>query len=259
LDSPADQVLKRRYTLAQLGLNLGYLLVQIVCFFIIFVVVKAWIVKPLLGMLEKRRAKLEQGLEDARIAAEARANAEQEAIRIIKDANAKAAQILNQATERADSALVDVKVGAEKEIQKERESAMAEVKDERNRILSDLRGQIASLSIAAAQKLIGESMDLNRQHTLLDEFFSGVTSGKLVILEGINLSGESAIVTSALPLSNEEKEVVKRNMFDKVSGMSQMEFQVDPQILGGLVIRIGDKVIDGSVSGQLESIRNSLK
>jgi F-type H+-transporting ATPase subunit b len=257
LDSPADQELKRRYTLAQLGLNLGYLLVQIICFFIIFVVVRAWIVKPLLGMLEKRRTKLEQGLEDARIAAEARANAEQEAVRIIRDANAKAAQILNQATERADAALVDVKVGAEKEIQKERESVMAEVKDERNRILSDLRGQVASLS--TAQKLIGESMDLKRQHTLLDEFFSGVTSGKLIILEGINLSGESAIVTSALPLSNEEKEVVKRNMFDKVSGMSEMEFQVDPTILGGLVIRIGDKVIDGSVSGQLESIRNSLK
>ena len=80
--------------MAQLGLNLGYLIVQIICFFIIFVVVRAWIVKPLLGMLDKRRAKLEQGLEDARIAAEARANAEQDAAHIITEAQTKAARIV---------------------------------------------------------------------------------------------------------------------------------------------------------------------
>ncbi|HEX7621371.1 MAG TPA: ATP synthase F0 subunit B, partial [Anaerolineales bacterium] len=92
--------------MAQLGLNLGYLIVQIVCFFIIFVVVRAWIVKPLLGMLEKRRMKLEQGLEDARIAAEARANAEQEAAKIITEAQTKAARMINEATERADAAMI---------------------------------------------------------------------------------------------------------------------------------------------------------
>jgi F0F1-type ATP synthase delta subunit len=35
-------------------------------------------------------------------------------------------------------------------------------------------------------------------------------------------------------------------------------FRVDPSILGGLVIRVGDKVLDGSVVGQLETMRQSL-
>jgi F-type H+-transporting ATPase subunit b len=245
--------------LAQLGLNLGYLLVQIVCFFIIFVVVRAWIVKPLLGMLEKRRMKLEQGLEDARIAAEARANAEQEATKIITEAQTKAVHIVNEATERADAAMVDVKSGAEKEIAKEREVVMAEVEEERNRMLADLRGQVATLSIAAAQRLIGEAMDTKRQHTLLDEFFSGVKSGKLIVLEGADLTGDSAEVTSALPLSNEEQAAVKKNVLTKMGAKANVEFRVDPQILGGLVVRVGDKVIDGSVSGQLEGLRKSLK
>ncbi len=245
--------------MAQLGLNLGYLLVQIVCFFIIFVVVRVWIVKPLLGMLEKRRAKLAQGLEDARIAAEARANAEQDAAKIITDAQTKAARIINEATERADSAMEDVKAGAEKEIAKEREAVMVEVEQERNRILADLRGQVAALSIAAAQRLIGDAMDAKRQHALLDEFFSGVKSGKLVVLEGAELYGESAEVTSALPLSKEEQDAVKKNVLDKMGTKTNVEFHVDPQILGGLVVRVGDKVLDGSVSGQLEGLRKSLK
>ncbi len=177
--------------MAQLGLNLGYLLVQIICFFIIFVVVRAWIVKPLLGMLEKRRMKLEQGLEDARIAGEARMNAEQDAAKIITEAQTKAARIINEATERADAAMEDVEAGTEKEIAKEREASLVEVEEERNRMLADLRGQVAALSIAAAQKLIGEAMDAKRQHALLDEFFSGVKSGKLVVLEGADLIGDS--------------------------------------------------------------------
>ena len=245
--------------MAQLGLNLGYLIVQIVCFFIIFVVVRAWIVKPLLGMLDKRRAKLEQGLEDARIAAEARANAEQDAAQIITEAQTKAARIVNEATERADSAMEDVKASAEKEIAKEREAVMVEVEQERNRILADLRGQVAALSIAAAQRLIGETMDAKRQHALLDEFFSGVKSGKLVILEGAEVSGDLAEVTSALPLSKEEQDAVKTNVLGKMGAKTNVEFHVDPQILGGLVVRVGDKVLDGSVSGQLEGLRKSLK
>ena len=245
--------------MAQLGLNLGYLLVQIICFFIIFVVVRAWIVKPLLGMLEKRRAKLEQGLEDARIAAEARANAEQAAAKIITEAQNKAARLVHEATERADAAMEGVKTGAEKEIAKEREAVMIEVEEERNRMLADLRGQVAALSIAAAQRLIGEAMDSKRQHALLDEFFSGVKSGRLVVLESTDLTGDSAEVTSALPLSKEEQDAVKKNVLDKMGAKTNVEFHVDPQILGGLVIRVGDKVLDGSVSGQLEGLRKSLK
>jgi F-type H+-transporting ATPase subunit b len=221
--------------------------------------VRAWIVKPLLGMLEKRRAKLVQGLEDARIAAEARANAEQDAAKIITDAQTKAARIINEATERADSAMEEVKAGAEKEIAKEREAVMVEVEQERNRILADLRGQVAALSIAAAQRLIGDAMDAKRQHALLDEFFSGVKSGKLVVLEGAELKGDSAEVTSALPLSKEEQDAVKKNVLDKMGTSTNVEFNVDPQILGGLVVRVGDKVLDGSVSGQLEDLRKSLK
>ena len=245
--------------MAQLGLNLGYLLVQIICFFIILVVVRAWIVKPLMGLLEKRRMKLEQGLEDARIAAEARANAEHDAAKIIADAQARAAHILNEATERADAAMVNLKTGAEKVIAKEREVVIADVEEERNRMLADLRGQVAALSIAAAQKLIGEAMNAKRQHALLDEFFSGVKSGKLVLLEGADLTGDSAEVTSALPLSKEEQASVKNNVLGKMGSKTIVEFRVNPQILGGLVIRVGDKVLDGSVSGQLEGLRKSLK
>jgi F-type H+-transporting ATPase subunit b len=245
--------------LTQLGLNLGYLLVQIICFLIILVVVNAWIVKPLRKMLEKRRATIMQGVEDARIAAEARANAEKEAAKIIADAQAKAGQVVREATERAEVAAKDVHASAEAEVTKARETALAEAEGERNRMLSDLRGQVAALSIAAAQKLVGEALDEKRQHALITEFFSGVKSGKVVVLEGAEIAGLAAEVTSALPLTKDEQETVKKDIIAKMGSQAAVNFRVDPSILGGLIIRVGEKILDGSVHAQLEGLRQSLK
>jgi len=69
--------------LENLGLNLGFLIQYALAFAVLFVVLRAWVYQPVLGLLEKRRNTIAQGLEDARVAAEARANAEREANRII--------------------------------------------------------------------------------------------------------------------------------------------------------------------------------
>ena len=241
-----------------LGINLSFLLVQIVNLLIVYTVVAKWVVGPIGGLLEKRRQNIARGLEDARVAAEARANAEKEAAKIIADAQAEASKVVREANERAQGVAKEVKAEAEAEAAKAREAVLAETEVERNRILGDLRGQVAALSIAATQKLVGEALDEKRQHTLLDEFFSGVKAGKVVVLDDASFKGESAEVTSALPLTDQEQDSVKKDVLAKV-GAQAVTFRVDPSILGGLVIKVGDKVVDGSVAGKLEGLRQNLK
>jgi len=244
--------------MAQLGLNLGLLIVQIIAFIILFLTLNAWVYQPMLDMMESRKQKIAQGLEDARVAAEARADAEKEAAKVIADAQTEASKIVREATDRATVAGQEVKTAVEAEAARAREAAIAEAEVERNRILGDLRSQVASLAIAAANKLVGEALDEKKQRSLLDEFFSGVKSGKLILLDGANFQGESAQVTSALPLSRDEEETVRRDVLAK-AGTKEISFRVDPAILGGLVIRVGDKVLDNSVAGKLEGLRQNLK
>ncbi len=241
-----------------LGINLGFLLVQILAFIIVFLALEAWAYKPLLNMLETRKKKIAQSLEDARVAAEARADAEKEAARIVGEAHAEASKIVREATERAQAAGRDAKAAAEAEALAARETILTEAQQERNRILADLRGQVAALAIAATQKLVGQTLDDKRQHALIDEFFSGVRSGKVVVLGDSSLAGESAEVTSALPLNPEEQEAVKKDLLAKINAHA-VTFRVDPAILGGLVIKVGEKVVDGSVAAKLEELRQSLK
>jgi F-type H+-transporting ATPase subunit b len=244
--------------MAALGVNLGLFLLQVIAFVIVMVTLNVWVFKPMTGMLNKRRETIAKGIEDARVAAEARANAEKDAAKIMADAEKKANVTVAEARERAEAAAKDVKSAADADAAKARDAALAEVEGERNKLLGDLRGQVAALSIAAAQKLVGEALDEKRQHALINEFFSGIKSGKVVVMDDVNFKGDSAVVTSALPLSKDEEATVKKDVLAKV-GAQAVTFRVDPSILGGLVIKVGDKVMDGSVAGKLEGLRQSIK
>lgn len=232
-----------------LGINLGYFFVQVFNFFILLTVLHAWVYKPILTLLDTRRTKIAQGLEDARIAAEARANAEADAQKILADANAKAADVVREANTRAEAATKDVRAAAEADAKKIREQAAVDAAAAKDGVLAEVRKDIPALVIAAAQKLVGDSLDEKRQRTLIDEFFSGIKGGKV---EVATAEGD-AIVTSALPLTDSEKSTVKSSLKGEVT------FKVDPRILGGLVVRVGDKVVDGSVAGKLDSMRQNLK
>jgi len=235
------------------------LIVQIINFAILLVVLRAWVYKPLMGMMQKRHEAIEKGLEDARVAAEARENAEKDAAAIITEAQSKTAQMIREATEKAESANREIKASSEAELAKARESALAEIAIERDRLLSDLRGQVTTLAIAAAQKLIGEALDEKRQHALVDEFFSGVKNGKVVVLDNADVKGANAEVTSALPLSDAEQASIKKDLLAKLGSDADVTFKVNPGILGGLIIRVGDRMVDGSVSGQLQALQQSLQ
>jgi F-type H+-transporting ATPase subunit b len=241
-----------------LGINLGYLIVQILNFAILMVVLRVWAYKPIIGLLEKRRETIAQGLEDARIAAEARENAENEAEAIISEAQSQANRIVHEANERAEEVAASMKTEAEKEAEDIRQTAVTEGEQRKERALGEVRGQVGALAIAAAQKVIGEALDEKRQQQLIEEFFSGIESGKVVVLQGEKLSGDAATVTSALPLSEVEQQNIRTDLRKQIGAGGAVEFQVDPSILGGLVVQVGGKIIDGSVAAKLTGLQQSL-
>ena len=158
----------------------------------------------------------------------------------------------------AESAGREVVVEYEADAAKAKEAALVEAAVERDRMLADVRGQIAALAMAATQKLVGDVLDEKRQHVLIDEFFSGVQAGKVVVLVGAELAGSVAEITSALPLTEAEQATIKQDILSKIGDQATVAFRVDPSIMGGLVIRVGDKVVDNSVAAQLEEMRQKL-
>ncbi|MBN1439328.1 MAG: F0F1 ATP synthase subunit B [Anaerolineales bacterium] len=244
----------------KLGLNLGTLLLYTLNFAVLVIILRAWVFKPAIKALEERQKKIADGLYNAEVAAAARAKAESEAQHIINQAQQETARKLREAADNAERASRETQAAAEKETAAIRDAARKEALAERDRILAEVRPKVAALAIAAAHKLIGESLDEKRQRALVDEFFSGVRDGKVVLLEEgtERLPASGAEVVSALPLSETEQNSIRKEMGRKAGVDIPVAFGVDPNLLGGLKIRVGDRVIDGSVAGQIENLRKTL-
>ncbi len=239
-----------------LGINLTLLVAQIFNFFILFLILGAVAYRPMVKFLDNRRDKIAQGLEDARRAEERLANIEKDYQARMDAARADAQKMVAEMTANAEKNAAAITAKANEDAAKIKATAQEEAETERNKALADLRSQVVTLSMAAAHKLIGESMDEKRQRALVDEFFSGVKAGKVVLLEPGAGGAGKAEVTSALPLSAEEQTTIKNDLTGR--GAGEVAFKVDPKILGGLVVRVGDRVVDASVSGQLDSMKQSL-
>jgi len=67
-----------------------------------------------------------------------------------------------------------------------------------------------------------------------------------------------ATVTSAAPLTEAETTALRERLAGMTGGRVDLDTQVDPAILGGVMVRLGDRLIDGSVRGRLERLRTKL-
>lgn len=232
--------------LTPLGINMGYLIAQIINFLLLFGILTFVLWRPMRNMLDARAAKIQKGLEDAQVAARARLNAEAEADRILASSRTDISRVIEESRSRGEEVARQLEAEARTEAERIRAEARQAAEAERNQQLADLRGQVADIAVAISQRLIGASLDGKRQQTLINDFFS-----KLPANAG-GLSG-AVEVTSAMPLSPEEQARVQREL-----GAEAVMFKVDPSILGGLVVRAGDRVIDGSVRSGLDELAGRL-
>lgn len=242
-----------------LGINVNFLLSQIVNFLILFVALYFLLWKRVLGMLDARRQRIEEGLETAGRAAEELARAEAAYAEKVAEGEAEADRIRAAARGAADEARAQALEDARAEANAVLADARAQVELERQRALKEVRGQVVSLAIAAANKLIGEKLDERRQAAMVQEFFSGIKAGKVSVVEGSRLVGGGAVVvTSALPLDEAERASYQAALAESLGTDAGVSFRADPDILGGVVLQVGDQIVDDSVAGKLDALKAEL-
>lgn len=233
--------------LTPLGINAGLLVAQVVNFLLIAGLLSFFIWRPAVNMLDARSAKIQKGLEDAAAAAKARQNAETEAEKVLAEARAERQKLLEEARAQADELKKQLESEARQDADRIRNDAQQEAQAARDAELAGLREQVLNISAALAGRVLDENIDAAKNSQLVSDFFSKVPDSAK------NLSGEVEVI-SAMPLSDDEKSRVESEI-----SADSYTYTVDPAILGGLVVRSQDRVIDGSVSGNLSELTGRLR
>lgn len=153
-----------------LGINLGYLISQLVNFTLLVVLLYFVAYKPILRMLDERSARIKKGLEDAETASRRAAEMEQEFERRIGEARKQGQELVAQATQLSEKARQEILDKARDEASGLVNKAKEEIGRERDVAMGELRQQVAELSLAISQKVIGESLDEEAQRRLVARF-----------------------------------------------------------------------------------------
>jgi F-type H+-transporting ATPase subunit b len=119
-------------------------------------------------VIEERQTTIADGLAAADKGSRALEEAEKERAVIVDEARGQAREIVDQANGRGTSIVDEARVTAESERERILASARAEVEQEVNRAREDLRGQVASIAIAGAEKIIAKEIDAASHKELLD-------------------------------------------------------------------------------------------
>ena len=77
-------------------------------------------------------------------------------------------------------------------------------------------------------------------------------------LQESKLGRVRVLVTTATPLAGDQAARIAKSLRPMLKGEPVLEERVDPRVIGGIVVRVGDTVYDGSVANQLENLRQQI-
>ncbi|HEX5140543.1 MAG TPA: F0F1 ATP synthase subunit B [Dehalococcoidia bacterium] len=161
--------------ITDLGINLPVLIGQTLSFTFLIVILRLLVYKPVLAMLDERRERIREGLSAADRGREQAVEAERAAQEQIEAARREGQNIVANAQQIAQRLQEEGRAQALQQQEVMLERARSEIQLERDAAISELRREFADLTITAAEKVIGQSLDRTAHQRLIDQALSEST------------------------------------------------------------------------------------
>jgi len=142
---------------------------QAIAFFLFVVFCMKYVWPPILHALEERKKKIADGLAAGEHGKREQALAEDRAKDLLRKAKEQAGEIITRADKRATEIVEEAKGDARAEGGRLLTAAKAEIDQEVNRVKEDLRGQVVSVALAAASKVLEREVDETAHAELLNK------------------------------------------------------------------------------------------
>jgi F-type H+-transporting ATPase subunit b len=153
------------------------LIIQSLVLLILGWVTMKFIWPPLIAAIEERQRKIADGLAAADKGEKSLAEAQSTASEIVKEARGQAGKIVDQANRRSNEMIDEARSTASSEGARLIGEARNEVALEKGRVRDQLRGEVGSLAVAGAARILGREIDAKAHADLIEQLACEIESG----------------------------------------------------------------------------------
>ncbi len=155
--------------MVELGINLPLLIAYLVTFVILLGILYQFAYKPLMGAMDQRTERIQEGLSAAERAREEAASSQAAIEEQLNEARREGQRLMDQAREAAQRFRDSEMDRARQEAEAFAERARADIQRERDAALEDLRASFGDLAITAAERVIRRSLDRQAHGELITQ------------------------------------------------------------------------------------------
>ena len=164
--------------MGEIGIDWQVLLAQLINFGILFGLLFFLLYKPMRRMLDERSAKIKESMDQAEQVKEQLARTDEQVREQMEVARREGQGMLAQAAQMGERLKEEAREGAKQEAETIVARARAEIERERGEAIEDLRSQFVDLAIAAAEKVVSETLDKEKHRRLIDEVLEQAPGGE---------------------------------------------------------------------------------
>ena len=157
----------------------GLMIWTLICFAITFFVLRRFAFGPIQKTIDERRDRIRAAVDEADKAREEARELLEQHRQLIADAKGEAAGILADARKVADAQVERVKEESEVERQRRLEETKRQIEAETKRSLDMIRSEVADLTLEAASRVVGKTLDSERDRELISEAIAGLDFSRL--------------------------------------------------------------------------------
>ena len=155
------------------------LIAQIINFLILVAILTKVAYKPLMQALADRQAKIADSLETAEKEKQAAEKLRQEYLAQLTEARTQAQAIVDKAAKLAEQTKEEMLKEAREESARLLKATQEEIARERERAIAELKGEVVTLAVAAASKIIAQNMDETANAKIVDDFINNLDDKKI--------------------------------------------------------------------------------
>ncbi len=156
-----------------LGVNLGSFIIQLLTFFIVFMLLKKFAFKPLVRLLDERRRVIDDGVKLGQKLEKERQKLDEEVIKVMRDARSEADHIISNGQKEAREIIREAEKTGQHKVDTMLIDAEARIAEESEQAKHRLEKEIVGLVSEATEAIVEEKVDTKKDAALIDKALKG--------------------------------------------------------------------------------------